>query len=112
MTFSKGEIHSFHHFEYDWVSERELQTFYFRDVWTGMGKITSLGHFLFPMGHLYKIGVCIIFKMNLGPSIHSIQFGCGILKLVIKSWHLSYRVTIAGFQKNLKVYKTMVHDTC
>ena len=102
MTFSKGGIHYFQHFEYDWVPERELQTFYFRDVWTEMVKITSLGHFLFPMGHLYKIGVCIIFKMNLGPSIHSIQFGSGILMLVIRSWHLSHRVRIAGFQKNLQ----------
>ena len=102
MTFSKREIHSFQHFEYDWVSERELQTFYVRDIWTRMGKITSLGNFLFPMGHLYKIGVCIILKMKLGPSIHSIQLGSGILMLVIKFWHLSQRVRIAGFQKNLK----------
>ena len=55
----------------------------------------------FPWSILWN-GACIILKMKLGPSIHSIQLGSWILKLVIKSWHLSQRVRIAGFQKNLK----------
>lgn len=58
----KGENSFFSAFSV-WLDfrKRELQIFCFRDVWIGMGKIMFLGHFLFPKGHLYKVGVCIIF---------------------------------------------------